>query len=154
MYSVLLVLHSFCRWLLCLALITAIYRALRGWLGHKPFGRGDNMLRHTTATIAHVQLVLGYLLYFNSPFIRYFREHYKEAITQFDYVFFGMIHIVLMTIAVIVLTAGSSLAKRKDTDLRQFRTMAYWFAAAFLLILIAIPWPFSPLSQRPYLRMF
>ncbi len=153
MYSVLLVLHSFCRWLLFLALLMAIYKGFRGWLGNKPFGRGDNRLRHTTATIAHIQLVLGYILYFNSPFIRYFRQHYKEAIMQFDYVFFGMIHIALMTIAVVLVTAGSSIAKRKGTPRGQFRAMACWFLAAFLLILMAIPWPFSPLSQRPYFRM-
>jgi hypothetical protein len=30
--------------------------------------------------------------------------------------------------------------------------MALWFTAALLLILVAIPWPFSPFAQRPYLR--
>jgi hypothetical protein len=111
-------------------------------------------MRHTTATISHVQLMLGYVLYFNSPFITYFREHYKEAIQQFDYLFFGLIHIIMMTLSVIIITIGSSAAKRSATDKGKFKTIALCFSVALFIILIAIPWPFSPLAKRPYIRTF
>ncbi|WP_353720690.1 hypothetical protein [Dyadobacter sp. 676] len=114
----------------------------------------DNTVRHVTATFAHIQLMLGYVLYFNSPFIAYFRTHYKEAIKQFDFVFFGMVHITLMTIAVVVITIGSSVAKRQEHAPAKFRTMTIYYAIAFVIILAAIPWPFSPLSARPYFRTF
>ena len=98
--------------------------------------------------------MIGYVLYFNSPFISYFRTHFKEAIQQFDFVFFGMVHISLMTVAIIIVTISSSAAKRQQQDTAKFKTMTIFYTIAFIIILVAIPWPFSPLSARPYFRGF
>lgn len=137
-----------------LSLLYAIYRGTRGWLGKRSFTLADNRVRHITATIAHIQLALGYVLYFNSPLIAYFRGNYQEAIRQFDYFFFGVLHVILMSVAVIVITIGSSSAKRSVTNQGKFRIMTLLFALGLLIIFIAIPWPFSPLAHRPYLRTF
>jgi hypothetical protein len=32
--------------------------------------------------------------------------------------------------------------------------MAIWFLLGLIVILIAVPWPFSPLANRPYIRHF
>ncbi|GLU52546.1 hypothetical protein [Dyadobacter frigoris] len=154
MYSYLLFFHSIFRWLVLLSLLYAIFRGIRGRSGKLSFSKSDDSVRHIIATISHVQLTIGYLLYFNSPFIAYFRSHYHEAIKQFDFMFFGMIHITLMTISIILITIGSSAAKRQETDEDKFRTMTVYFAIALLIIFMAIPWPFSPLANRPYLRSF
>ena len=50
-----------------LGLLWSIGRAYRGWLGGHPFTPFDNTVRHSVATLAHVQLTLGYLLYLVSP---------------------------------------------------------------------------------------
>jgi hypothetical protein len=68
--------------------------------------------------------------------------------------FFGMEHITMMTIAVTIITIGASKAKRKSTDLDKFRTQAIWFTIGLLVILSSIPWAFSPLVHRPWLRGF
>ncbi|GAB3274566.1 hypothetical protein GCM10027347_47540 [Larkinella harenae] len=154
MYSTLLFFHSAFRWLVLVSLLYAIYRGLSGWLGQKPYTKSDNSIRHITATIAHIQLMIGYTLYFNSPLISYFRENFSQARQQLDFLFFGLIHIILMTVAVLGLTIGSASAKRKETDLGKFKTMAIWYLLALLLIFIAIPWPFSPLANRPFFRSF
>jgi hypothetical protein len=136
------------------SLLFALFCCVKGWLQNTAFTRLDDTLRHITATIAHIQLVVGYTLYFNSPFVTYFRQHYQQAVRHFEYLFFGIIHILLMTAAVVLITAGSSLAKRKRAGIDKFRTMAVWFAAALLVIAVAVPWPFSPLAQRPFIRTF
>ncbi|GAA4339005.1 hypothetical protein GCM10023149_49420 [Mucilaginibacter gynuensis] len=59
-----------------------------------------------------------------------------------------------MTVAIILITIGSSAAKRKTTDIAKFKTMTVFFLLALLIIFMAIPWPFSPLANRPYLRSF
>ncbi|WP_245752394.1 hypothetical protein [Chitinophaga arvensicola] len=136
------------------SLLYAIYRGVIGWSRGTVFTAQDNAVRHITATVAHIQLAIGYVLYFQSPLVAYFRSHYHEAIRQFDFLFFGLIHIVLMTIAVVLITIGSSVAKRQHTDVARFRTMTIWFFLALIVIFIAIPWPFSPLANRPYIRPF
>ncbi|GAA4924954.1 hypothetical protein [Mucilaginibacter defluvii] len=154
MYAILIFLHSVTRWLVLASLVYAIFNALRGWLSGRHFTRSDDKVRHITATIAHVQLAIGFVLYFNSPFVLYFRQHYHEAVKQLPYLFFGIIHIGMMTVAVVLITIGSSVAKRCKTDEQKFKTMAIWFIIALLIIFISIPWPFSPLAQRPFLRTF
>jgi hypothetical protein len=149
LYTVLLFLHSCCRWLVLGGLIYAIYRGLRGG---PVFTKTDDRARHITATLAHVQLCIGYILYFNSPLVTYFRAHFHEA--NFEALFFGLIHISLMTISVVLISVGSSLAKRQEADKAKFLTMTTFYFLALLIIFIAIPWPFSPLAHRPLLRTF
>jgi len=150
MYSTLLFLHSLGRWAVLGGLLYGMGRAYRGWRGRRPFTPHDDTTRHTIATVAHIQLVLGYALYFTSPLLRNF--HLRDAVHEPGTLFFGLQHVAAMTVAIIVLTIGSASAKRQTTNVMKFRTMALWFTAALLLILLAIPWPFSPLASRPYFR--
>lgn len=151
MYLIILTLHSFCRWLVLACLLAALFRAYRGWLGGRAFTPLDNTLRHTTATVAHVQLLLGYGLYLVSPLLAAF--HWRDAQHAPGALFFGVQHVALMLLAITALTIGSALAKRQGSDQAKFRTMARWFTLALLLLLVAIPWPFSPFAQRPLIRL-
>lgn len=152
MYAFLLNLHSITRWLLLLGLLVAIIQGARGWAGTHSFSKTNNYVRHITATIAHIQLTVGAVLYFNSPIISYFWKNFKEASQQPQLWFFGLLHISLMTLAVLLITIGSAKAKRESTDRDRFKTMAIWYGIALVVILVAIPWPFSPLAPRPYFR--
>jgi hypothetical protein len=153
MYPILLFCHSYFRWLVLACMIYAIFRAYKGYSSKAHFTAWDNTVRHSTATIAQIQLVLGMVLFSYSPIVRYFWKNIKTELTNLDLAFFGLLHFSIMFIAVGVISAGSSLAKRKTNDHDKFRTMLVYFGLAFLLILMAIPWPFSILSARPYFRL-
>jgi len=116
------------------------------------FSKTDDSVRHWTATIAHIQLVLGITLYSQSPIIKYFWKNFNEAKESFDLLFFGLIHIFLMLLSIVIITVGSAISKRKTTDKEKFRIMLIYFIIALFIIFIAIPWPFSPLANRPYFR--
>jgi len=152
MYQTLTFLHSTFRWLVLLSLFYSIFRAYKGYFSEKEFSKTDNFVRHWTATIAHIQLVLGITLYSQSPIIKYFWNNFDEAKESFELIFFGLIHIFLMLLSIILITIGSSISKRKTTDRDKFRTILIYFVIALIIILIAIPWPFSPLANRPYFR--
>ena len=176
MYSLLLFLHSLFRWLVVLSLMYAILRAHRGVRSHgeirsrwterppdasqsgRPFTKTDDAIRHWTATISHIQLMLGCVLYFTSPLIKLFYSSNKVVLTQTaaqrELSFFGVIHMSLMLAAIVVITIGSALAKRREASREKFATMLRWFSIAGVLILIAVPWPFSPLVSRPLFRTF
>ena len=154
MYSMLLSLHSLFRWLVLSFLVYSIYRAFMGYTKNKLFSKTDNAFRHWTATVAHIQLMIGIVLYTQSPVVKYFWTNTKTALQNLDLTFYGLIHLILMLTAIVVLTIGSALAKRKSTDKEKFRTMLVWFSIALIIIFIAIPWPSSPLVSRPYLRTF
>ncbi|MUH35254.1 hypothetical protein D9O36_05325 [Zobellia amurskyensis] len=152
MYQSLLFSHSIVRWLVLITLIYSIYRAFRGYFQNLQFSRLDNLVRHWTATIAHIQLIIGIILYSQSPIIKYFWANFGEAINNIETTFYGLLHIILMLSGIVLITIGSALAKRKATDTEKFRTILMWFLIALFIIFIAIPWPFSPLSNRPYIR--
>ena len=154
MYSTLLAFHSIIRWLVLASLLFAIFRAYKGWMLGKEFSRFENLVRHWTATIAHIQLVLGLSLYFISPITYYFLHHYKDAVHQRAIRFFGMEHSLMMIIAIVIITIGSAKAKRKQTDKDKFKTMAIWFTIGLIIIFTSIPWAFSPFISRPNFRPF
>jgi uncharacterized membrane protein len=152
MYQLLTFLHSSLRWLVLAGLIFAIYKAIRGYFQKRNFSKTDNAIRHWTATIAHIQLMVGMTLYFQSPVTRYFLKNFSTAKESFDLLFFGMIHSLIMLIAIVIITISSALTKRKPTDEEKFRTMLIGYSVAVIIIFIAIPWPFSPFANRPYFR--
>ncbi|QBQ41775.1 hypothetical protein E2P86_11670 [Sphingobacterium psychroaquaticum] len=152
MFQTLTFYHSIMRWLVLASIVYAIYRAYRGYSSNAQFSKTDNAVRHWTATIAHIQLLIGIILYTQSPIIKYFWQNFNEAIQNLDLVFFGLLHLILMLTAIILITIGSALSKRKTTDNDKFKTMFVWFSVSLIIIFIAIPWPFSPLANRPYFR--
>lgn len=154
MYPFLLALHSLLRWFVLVSMLYALYRAYAGWRKQKPYTHIDNTSRHVAATMVHVQLLIGLWLYLVSPVAQYFVHHFKEAIHLREIRFFGLEHITMMITGVIVITIGSMKAKRKHTDRDKFSTQAIWFTAGLLVILSSIPWPFSPLVHRPWVRPF
>lgn len=152
MFQTLTFYHSFMRWLVLISLINALYFAYKGYRNQSQFSKAHNAIRHITATIAHIQLILGILIYTQSPIIKYFRQNFNEAIQHPDITFFALIHMLLMLTAIALITIGSAIAKRKTLDQHKFKTILLWYSLALLLIIIAIPWPFSPLANRPYFR--
>lgn len=154
MYYYLLVFHSAFRWLVLGTLVYSIIRAGQGYINRSDFSDWDNKVRHITATTAHIQLILGVLLYVKSPIVQIYYSNISASFTDWDLSFFASFHFILMLVAVLFITLGSARAKRKDSDREKFKTMVTWFSMALLIIAIAIPWPFSPLSSRPLLRPF
>lgn len=152
MYTLFLFLHSALRWLVLGALIYSIVRAYRGYTEHRDHNATDNAWRHSTATLAHIQLVVGMILYSKSPAVSAFFARLVGNDRVTEPVFFSIIHISLMLIAIIVITIASALAKRKNTDHGKFKTILIGYGIALMIIFIAIPWPFSPLTQRPLFR--
>lgn len=154
MKDILLQIHSLVRWAVLFSLLYAIIMAGYGWLTKARFTKAHNVVRHSTATISHIQLLLGILLYTQSPITTQFLEYYQFKEGWNEVIFFGCIHISLMIISIIIITLGSSLAKRKEDSKSKFRIIFIYFLIALLIILMAIPWPFSPLADRPLIRTF
>lgn len=154
MYSILLFLHSYNRWLVLISLLVAIVRSYRGLLLKKSFTKFDGNLRLATVNIVHLQLLLGICLYAISPIVSYFLHNFKEAVKEREIRFFGMEHAFMMLLAVVLISIGSARAKRKEDDRQKFKAIAVWFTIGLLIILSSIPWQFSPLISRPSFRTF
>lgn len=139
MYSTLLIIHSLIRWLILAGFIYAIGRAYYGWFTRQAFNKLDNKTLVITASLAHLQLVVGIWLYFISPIVDFFLHNFKEAVHIKEFRFFGMEHGFIMIIAITLITIGSSIAKRKKADLDKFKTIAIWYSLGLVIMLAGLP---------------
>lgn len=128
--------------------------AYKGWFSNLSYTPRNDKIRNITVIIAHVQLLVGLILYAISPIIHNLFQNFGEAVGQSSVRFYGMEHSIMMIIAVVLITIGSAKAKRASEDVRKFKTLAVWFTIALVIILISIPWPFSPIDARPLVRIF
>jgi len=149
MYGVILIVHSWNRWLVLVSAIATLVLAIAGRAAQREWSKKDQ--RWATAFIASLDLqaVLGLLLYFVlSPIIPKTGSEFKAAIRVGALRFFAIEHITMMVLALIVAHGAWAYAKRaKDSTVRQ-RRVTWGVGVALLLILAGIPWPGMP-AARP-----
>lgn len=147
MYSTLLALHSVFRWLVLASLVYAIIMSIQGYASKRSFTKKDATARVVAGAISHTQLLIGFILYFVlSPVTQHFMVKGADGNQQIW--FFGLYHISMMSVAILIMTIGSSISKRAKTDPAKFKNIIIYFTIALLLILLSIPW------FRPVLRNF
>ena len=138
MYNALLHSHSGLRWIALILLVVAIINAARSQSTGK-YLKKDKMINLFAMVFMHIQLLIGLGLYFISPKVTFAEGWMKEALTRF----FGMEHILLMLIAIIVITMGRSKAEKKLKGTRdKHRKIMVSYTIGLLLVLVSIPWPF------------
>jgi cytochrome c biogenesis factor len=145
--------HSWNRWLAVLALLATTVLAWQGWLANKSYTKRDTMLRGATVGLNHLQIIFGFVLYFQSSLVAYLRSDIQGSSHIPGVAFFGVMHISVMVIAALLLTVGGAIARRDETEAKKFRTVAIFFTIALVLILLAIPSPISPFAVRPWMRL-
>ena len=138
MYSVLQVIHSYWAYLVLITLLLALVNALMGLSGNKIFTDTDRRLTLFALISAHVQFLVGIILYFVSPLgIKNFGAGTMKDSTARLY---ALEHPLIMLIAVVLITIGYSKSKRLNDNKSKFHTISITFAIALLLILSRIPW--------------
>lgn len=152
MYSTLLFLHSALRWVFVVLLVAALARTYWGMLRCVGFQKMDRWLQISAASAGHSQLLVGMILYFHSPFVEYFWMDPAVSDSNTQFLFFSVIHVVGMMLAMMMMSIGVALSKRATSHQQKFRAVALYWSIALLLILLLIPWPFSPWAYRPLWR--
>ncbi|MCK8490756.1 MULTISPECIES: cytochrome B [Spirosoma] len=132
MYTGLLHAHSGLRWIALVLLVASVLSAL----AKSDYTDGNRKLYLFTLISAHLQLVIGLLLYFISPKVNF------NEISDKLYRFYTVEHITGMLIAIILITIGYSRSKRATNAASKQRLIAIFYGLGLLLILAMIPWPF------------
>jgi membrane protein DedA with SNARE-associated domain len=131
--------HSGLRWVVLALMIYAIFNALR----KKDFyAKSDRLLNMFAMVSLHIQLVIGLILYFTSAKVSFVEGWMKNQLLRF----YGMEHISLMIIAIILVTIGHAKAKRASEAAKKHKTILLFYAIGLILILASIPWPFRQLG--------
>jgi|YelNatPaOPRAMG01_1025707.scaffolds.fasta_scaffold01318_21 hypothetical protein len=153
MYSLLITIHSFLRWLVILAAAYALVRAYRGWLGRRPWTAADRRAGTLFTSLFDLQVLVGLILYFfASPITRAFLTSLGAGLENPVERYFGVVHIGLLLLAVLIAHAGSAISRNAQAEASRHRIAALLFSLSILIVLFAIPWPFS-VVPRPWIRL-
>ncbi len=136
MYTPLLKSHSGLRWLILAGFIGTLYTVWKAPKSNSSAASVRSLALFTLIT-THIQFLLGLLLYFISPKVIFKASAMSDSIQRF----FLVEHISLMLAAIILLTIGYVKWKKK-ADNKALKALFRNYLIAFILILIAIPWPF------------
>jgi hypothetical protein len=137
-YAILIHLHSVLRWALLLFLILAIVLSFFKSDEKKFLGVRMMPAALITMIFAHLQLVFGLILYFISPKVIFDASSMGNDVLRF----FLVEHILVMLIAIVLITIGYMIAKRRPEVNRKARSVLVYFIISLVLILSRIPWPF------------
>lgn len=138
MFSGIVHAHSGLRWILLILLVFTTLNAFKKWKNHEAFTALDNQLSLLTLIFAHLQLVIGFYLYFTSAKVNLSSLDMANAIMRF----FTVEHLVGMLIAIVLITLGRIQSKKITTPALKHKKIFVLFFIALLIILLSIPWPF------------
>jgi uncharacterized membrane protein YozB (DUF420 family) len=141
MYDVVLALHNVVRWIVLIFGVLAIVSAYRGWFGSRAWTELDRRFGVFFGSAMDTQLLLGLILYiFLSPLTTAMLSNFALAQSNPQTRFFGIEHILLMLVAVVLVHVGSVMSRKPADDVAKHRTAAIYYSLAVVVILIAIPW--------------
>ena len=154
MYSAFLLIHSLLRWIVILAGLFALARAIGGVAGRKPWSPVDASSGRWFSIALDLQFLIGLALYLVlSPFIRDAWADMAATMRNAPLRFFAVEHAFGMIVAIALVHVGRAKIGRASDPARQHKLAAIFFGIAIVVILLSIPWPGTP-GGRPLLRGF
>jgi hypothetical protein len=141
MYTFLLFLHSWLRWILLLLAVAVIVRSFYGWMSNRYFTGTDNRSTVYLVALFHLQLIIGLILYFFlSPITTGAFQDFGMAMKYGAIRYWAVEHIFIMILSIAIAQIGRIQIKKTHSDRAKFRNSAIYFTLALVLILSRIPW--------------
>lgn len=133
--------HSVWAYLAVLLLIIAVINAIIGLTQKKKFSDKNLRIYLFTLIVSHIQLILGLIAYYVSPFYTTLRSVGMGEIMKMKEARLLMVeHPLMMLLAIVLITMGWSKHKKKVTDKAKFKTIAIFYGIALIFVLSRIPW--------------
>lgn len=141
MYQTILTAHSYLAYIVLAVLIVAVVNAIMGFSGNKLFTlEKDYRISLFALIFAHLQLLMGLVLYFISPnglnAIRTLGMGGLNSAARL----LAVEHPFVNILAVILITIGWSRHKKILEAKGKFKTIAIFYGLGLLLFLSRIPW--------------
>lgn len=130
----LILVHSYLRYFILIALIVVILKSLMGWLQNKPYTQLDNKLGLYLFIFTHMQLLIGLILFFTSDMVQFSSASMKNDTLRYWLVE----HSSMMLIAIVLITMARITSKKMVVDVAKHRRMVIFNVLALVIILVAI----------------
>jgi hypothetical protein len=149
-YSVLLLVHSWVRWLVLPALLGRIGLAVADRAAGRPYDKRARALSGAAVGLLDVMLVIGLLLLgWFSPLTTAAMADMGSAMKDPLRRFWLVEHPTLMVGAVVIAHVATVVGRRATDPRRGHLVVAVGLSIALALVLLGIPWPFRAGVARP-----
>ena len=140
MYSTILSLHSTVANAALGVLLLAVINAIFGVTSKSLFKPKDRSISLVALIICHVQLVIGLLLYFDSPKFEQWSLLGMKIMKNSELRQLLVEHPVTNIIAIVLITIGWSKHKREESNNGKFKKIALFYLLGLVLLLAMIPY--------------
>jgi hypothetical protein len=136
MYHFIQKFHSGWAYVAGVLLFIAALNSLIGYLTKKEFTPRDRKIALFALIAVHVQLVIGFILYFVSPLGFDSLGQMKDSALRLT----SLEHPLVNILAIALITIGWSKHKKAQTSELKFKPLSFLYSIGLLLILSRIPW--------------
>lgn len=136
MYNFIQKFHSGWAYLALLLLVVAIVNSIIGFTSKKEFTAKDRKIALFALIAIHIQLLVGFILYFVSPKGFESFGQMKDAALRLT----SLEHPLINIIGIALITIGWSKHKKGINSYAKFKSIAMFYALGLILILLRIPW--------------
>lgn len=140
MYAVLKTIHSYWAYLVLLILVVAIINAFVGKSSGRDFGAKDLRISLFGLIFSHIQLLIGLILYFVSPWFNQWSEMGMGIMKNAETRLYLVEHPITNILAIALITMGWSMHKRQSLSAKKFLRIGLFYSLGLLLLLSRIPW--------------
>ncbi|MGB2086877.1 MAG: hypothetical protein ACPHUE_07120 [Flavobacteriaceae bacterium] len=141
MYSVLKTIHSYWAYLVLIVLVAAAINAIIGMGTKKEFSARDLRLSLFALIFSHLQLLIGLILYFVSPWFDQWSAMGMGGVMKNAQMRLYLVeHPFTNILAIILITLGWSMHKRQSLETKKFSRIGVFYTLGLLLLLSRIPW--------------
>ncbi|MBO9571820.1 MAG: hypothetical protein J7497_06370 [Chitinophagaceae bacterium] len=149
MHQGLVHLHNLLRWVVLILLVISVIRHLGGMTGNKPFTNGDKKRNLFLMISAHIQFLVGLILWFIGPWGYKVLSTMGMGAAMKDpvYRFWTVEHNTGMLIAIVLITIGRGVSKKDLPDLTKHKKSFWFFLIALIVIFVSIPWPWRTVAR-------
>ncbi|RKS55520.1 hypothetical protein BC962_0483 [Gillisia mitskevichiae] len=141
MYETIQFIHSYWAYLVLIVLVVASVNAIIGYSSNKEYGATNFRIALFTLIVSHLQLLIGFVLYFTTPYFKMWGEVGMGGVMKDSVLrLYNVEHPIVMILAIVFITMGYSKHKKKLTSKPKFKILAIFYTLALILVLSRIPW--------------
>ena len=139
-YDVIKTVHSYWAFLVIIILTLIVINSIIAKFSGRAFNTKDLRLSLFGLIFSHIQLLIGLILYFTSPWFNQFYQIGMDLLKNAESRLYLIEHPLINIIAIIFITLGWSLHRRQLDSSKKFLRIGIFYGLGLIFLLSRIPW--------------
>ena len=139
-YDIIKTVHSYWAFLVIIILTLIVINSIIAKFSGRAFNTKDLRLSLFGLIFSHIQLLIGFILYFTSPWFNQFYQIGMDLLKNAESRLYLIEHPLINIVAIIFITLGWSLHKRQLDSSKKFLRIGMFYGLGLIFLLSRIPW--------------